>query len=296
MAKLSVVISAYNEEKMLPDCLKSVKWADEIIVVDNNSTDKTAQIAKKYTKKVFHRPNNPMLNVNKNFGFTKATGDWILSLDADERVTDELHKELLDLNRLKADVNGFCMPRKNMIFGKWIKYTGWYPDHQMRLFRKGKGKFPEKHVHEMIKVDGETKHLKGHLFHYNYGSIDEFLRKMSQIYTSNEAENLIKEGYKINTLDAIRMPFNEFISRYFVRKGYKDGLHGLVLSLLMAFYHLVVFAKVWEKQRFIEKQVSLHMFEKEFSKIKKDTDYWIKRAKMQNEKNIVKKILIKLMS
>jgi len=193
---LSVVISVYNGEKVLEDCLKSVAFAQEIIVVENSSTDKTAEIASKYTDKIFTRVNNPMLNINKNFGFSKATGNWILCLDADERITPELEAEI---KRLNLDSNGksdgYWIPRKNIIFGKWIEHTGWYPDYQLRLFRKSKGKFPEKHVHEMIKVEGETGYLKGDLLHYNYVTISQFLSKLN-IYVANEAEQLIAGGYK----------------------------------------------------------------------------------------------------
>ena len=144
--KLSVVISAYNEERMIEDCLKSARFADEIILVDNQSTDKTTEIAKRYTNKIFFRTNNPlMLNLNKNFGFTKATGDWILSLDADERVSKELKEEINNIihqsSAISHQQSGYLIPRKNIIFGKWIQHGLWYPDDQLRLLRKGKGKF-----------------------------------------------------------------------------------------------------------------------------------------------------------
>src|SRR3990167_405928 len=159
--KISVVISAFNEEDKIEDCLASAKLiADEIIFVDNTSNDKTVVIAKKYTTKIFIRPNDPvMINRNKNFGFTKVTGDWILSLDADERLTPELIREI----RSKISVNqfsGYEIPRKNIIFGKWIKHSIWWPDYNLRLFRKGKGKFPLAHVHEKLEVRGSVGQLQ----------------------------------------------------------------------------------------------------------------------------------------
>ena len=193
MATISVVISAFNEEEKIKDCLESVKdLADEIVFVDNESSDKTIEIAKKYTNKIFSRPNNPMLNVNKNFGFTKASGDWILSLDADERVTPELNKEIKDIFRGrhpgersdsriskgfwtsqndKSNIDGYWIPRKNIIFGKWIQHSIWWPDYQLRLFKREKGKFPEKHVHEYISVDGEAAKMKEPMVHENYKTI-----------------------------------------------------------------------------------------------------------------------------
>src|SRR3989344_3816517 len=144
MSKLSVVISAFNEERKIADCLSSVKFADEIILIDNTSTDKTQEVSKKFTSKIFIRPNNPMLNVNKNFGFAKTTGDWILSLDADEEVSKELADEIKTLIKKNPKENGFWIPRKNFTFGKWTEHAGWYPDHQLRLFRKDKGEFLDK--------------------------------------------------------------------------------------------------------------------------------------------------------
>lgn len=293
MATVSVVISAYNNQDKIRNCLESVKWAEEIIVVDNSSTDNTLNIAKEYTDKIFTRVNNPMLNVNKNFGFTKATGDWILSLDSDERVTPELAKEIKSIvSSQQLEVNGFWIPRKNIIFGKLIRHSGWYPDYQMRFFKKGKGKFPELHVHEMIKVTGTTGKLEEHIKHLNYENITQFLNKLINIYTPNEAQVLIKKGYKFDWTDSLKMPSKEFINRFFAQSGYKDGLHGLVLALLMAFYHLVVFVKIWEKQDF--KEVNQNNFlskvEGEIVKIKRELNYWLLTAKIEDNKNHITKL------
>lgn len=295
--KISVVISAYNEEKKIEECLHSVAWADEIILIDNTSSDKTVQIAKKYTSKVFIRPNNLMLNVNKNYGFSKATGEWILSLDADERVTEELKKEiLLAIAEDHAGILGYWIPRRNIIFRKWMQYAGWYPDYQLRLFKNGKGKFEEKHVHEMVKIDGDSKHLTGDLLHYNYETITQFLYKHITIYAPNEADQLMKNGYTFVWHDAIRFPLKEFLSRFFAREGYKAGFHGLMLSLLMAFYHLVIFARIWELQGFKEVHTDtiLEKTEKEFTNAQKELQYWFLKEKIKNVQNPFKKILLKL--
>lgn len=147
--KISVCLATFNEEKNLKACLESVKWADEIVIVDGTSTDKTVAIAKKYGAKVIIRENPLMFHINKQKAFEAATGDWILYLDADERVSPELKKEILSVVNQK-DFNGFWMPRKNIIFGKWIRHTGWWPDQQLRLFRRGKGKLACQSVHEQI--------------------------------------------------------------------------------------------------------------------------------------------------
>jgi len=302
MANLSVVISAYNEEKKIEDCLKSVSFADEIIFVDSSSTDQTVGISKKYASRIFTRPNNPMLNVNKNFGFSKAKNDWILSLDADERITSELANEIKEkignwkLEIGNSDVVGFWIPRKNIIFNKWIKHAGWYPDYQLRLFKKGKGRFIEEHVHEMIEVEGETERLANPIVHYNYDTIFQFLQKLTNVYGPNEAEQMLKKGYKFAWQDAIRMPLKEFLSRFFAREGYKDGFHGLMLSMLMAFYHFVVFALIWEKRGFekIEDKNMLEKTELEFKRIHKDLLFWIRKEKIKQIKNPIKKSAYKL--
>lgn len=247
--KISVVISAYNEESMIDECLKSVKdVADEIIFINNTSQDRTIEIAKKYTKKIYKRENDPvMLNKNKNFGFTKATGDWILSLDADERLTAELSEEIR--NKISENqYTAFEIPRKNIIFGKWIQNSIWWPDYNLRLFRRGKGKFPEKHVHEKIEVNGEVSKLDNPMIHLNYQTVSQFINKLNKTYTESETENFIKSSKSLNWFDAIRWPVNDFLKTFFLQKGYKDGLHGLVLSLFQAFYSLVFFAKVWERK------------------------------------------------
>lgn len=295
---LSVVISVFNGEKELGECLKSVSFADEIIVINNSSIDKTEEIARKYTDKVFTRPNNPMLNVNKNFGFSKTTGEWILCLDADERVTPELAQEIKStIKQLdNGAIDGFWIPRKNIIFGKWIEHAGWYPDHQLRLFKRGRGKFEEKHIHEMIKVTGETDYLKNNLFHYNYATIAQFLSKLN-VYIVNEAEQLLNNGYKFEWQDSIRFPVKEFLSRFFAREGYKDGFHGLMLSFLMSFYHLLIVAVVWEKQGFekikidnIEEEIK-----KEFINSYKDLLFWINNEKLKSIKNPLKKAAYKML-
>lgn len=267
---LSVVFSVRNEEKFFEEALRSVKGlADEIIVVDNESTDKTAQIAKKYTKSIYEHKNTPnSLNTTKNYGFSKTTGDWILSLDGDEIVPKELADEIRliistsgtgSLRNFRqptgvsqTSINGYWIPRKNIVFGRWIQHGIWYPDKQLRLFRRGSGKFPEKHNHEYLEVAGEVSELHNHLIHQNYQTIVQFVDKMNHIYTDNEAEVLLASGKKLEWIDAIRMPASDFILNFFRRQSYKDGLHGLTLSLLQAFYSLLVFAKAWEKQGFWE--------------------------------------------
>ncbi len=296
MKKLSVVISAYNEQEKIEECLKSVSFAEEIIVVNNSSTDKTEEIALKYTKKVFNHSNNPKeIDIQKNFGFGKATGDWILSLDADERIDGDLAEEIKKTINKNEEVNGYWIPRKNIIFGKWIEHTGWYPDNQLRLFKKGKGKYQSEHVHEHLKIDGKTGVLSNHILHKNYENITQFIQKML-IYVPNEANEFLKRGYKFSYTDAIRFPLNEFLNRFFAREGYKDGFYGLILSLLMAFYHFLIFVYIWEENNYaqVEGEDFIRNIKIEFGKVYKDISYWFLSIKIKTTKNYSKKMLLKL--
>ncbi|OGD83506.1 hypothetical protein A2165_02710 [Candidatus Curtissbacteria bacterium RBG_13_40_7] len=296
MRKISVVISGYNEEKMIEGCLKSVKnLVSEIIFVDNTSSDKTVQIVKKYTDKIFIRPNDPvMLNRNKNFGFTKATGNWILSLDADERITPSLSAEIR--KSISTDqYRGYEIPRKNIIFGKWVKHSIWWPDYNLRLFLRNRGKFAEKHVHEKIEVKGRVGRLANPMIHYNYQTVSQFIKKLDTTYTESETENFLRQKKSLNWYDAIRWPVADFVKTFFFEKGYKDGLHGLVLSMFQAFYALVFFAKVWErKEKFADLTPDNFLSEiiKEFSKAAKDVRYWIYEVLIGN--NPGKKIYYKI--
>jgi glycosyltransferase involved in cell wall biosynthesis len=297
MAKLSIVISAFNEQKKIRACLESAKFADEIIFVDNSSTDKTAKIAGEYTKKVYIQKNDPAkIDLQKNFGISKATGDWILVLDADEIISPELAKEIqtICLSEEKQ-VNGYWVPRKNIIFGKSMEHSGWYPDYHLRFFKKGKGKYDKEHYHEPITVTGETKKLTEHLVHYNFENVGQFLYKHLQVYAPNEAEELLRRGYVFSYNDAIRIPLEEFLSRYFARGGYKDGFHGLMLSILMAVYHFVIFAYLWEKKKFIdEEQRSIKELDNELTQAGKKINYWFAKQKIDEEKVMLKKFGLKI--
>lgn len=299
MSSLSVVISAKNEEVKIKRTLQAISWADEIILVDSDSSDATASIAKKFTKKIFRRANNSMLNINKNFGFTKATGDWILCLDADEVVTEELAQEIKEILQTlnpkpQTPIIGYWIPRKNIIFGKWIQHGLWWPDKQLRLFKRGLGRFPEKHVHEYLTVDGPTDSLINPMLHYNYETVSQYLGKMDMLYTENEVANLLQSGYQLDWHDAVRFPVSDFLKVYFAQEGYKDGLHGLVLALLQACYSLVVFAKLWEKKEFRQEEISASSFDDELSFNSKQLGYWMVTKKISQTANPFKKLLYRL--
>lgn len=298
METLTVVVSVRNEEKKLERCLESTtRLADEIIVVDNESNDKTVSTAKKFTSNIFHKKNNPMLNVNKNFGFTKATSDWILSLDADEEIPGVLGSEIKEkiLKGSSGAIVGYWIPRKNIIFGKWITHGLWWPDKQLRLFRRGSGMFPERHVHEYLEVAGQSGNLETPFIHYNYDTISQFIQKMDAIYTQSEVQKLIDTNYQLAWYDAIRFPVSDFVKIYFAQGCYKDGLHGLVLSLLQSFYSFIVFAKLWESQKFKDIDIPLDAISKELKRSKQDVSYWLRTVKLQNERSVIRKIWYRIL-
>jgi glycosyltransferase involved in cell wall biosynthesis len=292
MKKISAVISAYNEEKKIKNCLESITWADEIVVVDNSSTDSTGEIAKKMGAVVVTQPNDPLLiDLQKNTGIKKAKNDWVLLVDADEVVTDELRVEIKSLLEKDDLKNGYFIPRKNIIFGREMEHSGWYPDHQLRLFRKDKAEFKSGNVHEHVSVDGEVGYLNEHIKHQNYESIDQFVQRNMMVYARIQAESLMKDDYILKPSDLLELPAKEFFSRYFSRKGYRDGLHGLFLSLLMAASTLVVLAYVWEKkgfERIGEKEVSKYLGSS-LENIYKDAKYWVLTSKIDESRNPVEK-------
>jgi (heptosyl)LPS beta-1,4-glucosyltransferase len=291
---LTVVISAYNEEKTLERCLLSVRQlADEIIVVDNTSVDKTVSIAKKFTKSVYTKPNQLMLNSNKNFGFEKAQSDWILNLDADEVVPEKLAEEIKHIISSNPKENGFWIKRKNFSFGKWIQYGLWWPDKQIRLFRRGLARFPCVHIHEYIQVEGNVGELVEPYIHYNYESIHQYLLKIDRA-SSSEAITLTENNYQLAWYDAIRFPVSDFIKIYFAQSGYKDGLHGLVLAFFQSFYSFCTFAKLWEMKKFEEKDIQLPAVTEELNIRGKEISYWTLTAALKDSHNVVRNIINKI--
>ena len=259
MQKLSVVINAQNVEKDLPQALASVKnIADEIVVVDQESTDTTAEIAKKFGAKVFTHQKVEYVELARNFAVSKAVSPWVLILDADEEVTQGLSLRIKKiLENPKADY--YRIPRKNLIFGKWMKHSRWWPDFQIRLFKKGSVSWNEI-IHAVPMTQGEGLEIEEKeelaIIHHNYDSVEEYLERMNR-YTSQHAILKVKEGYKFSWKDLVTKPSNEFLSRYFFGEGYKDGLHGLALSLLQAFSELSLYLKVWQKEKFTDENPKL---------------------------------------
>lgn len=240
MATISVVLATYNEEKNLPDCLESIKnLADEIAIVDGISQDKTVEIAKKYKAKVKIVKNLPNFHINKQKAIDAATKDWILQLDADERVTPKLASEIKSIVKSHmSSPNGYWIPRKNWFLGRFLMKGGQYPDYTLRLYRRGKGRLPQKDVHEQAIVEGEVGYLKNPLIHMADAEFSRYFRRW-QRYTSFIAKQLKEANVKrYNPIITVKylliLPLWWFLLTYIRHKGFMDSWQGFVFSFFSA--------------------------------------------------------------
>lgn len=250
--EISVVIITYNEEKRLETALKSVAGiASEIIVVDRFSEDETVKIARKYTDRVFKREWTNFAD-QKNFGNSKTRNTWILSLDADERISPELHEEIMQLKSGEPDCAAFSMPRQTFYLGRWIRHAGWYPDRKTRLFHRDKARWQGEYVHEALAVDGETRRLKGALHHFTYADIHDHLKRLN-IYSDLGAQKLYAQKKKCRWYHLAFLPFLIFLKSYLWRAGFLDGFAGLVISGLHGYSIFIRYAKLKEIWRRAEK-------------------------------------------
>lgn len=279
MNKLSVVINTLNEEKDLPKAIASIKKiADEIVVIDMESSDGTVKIAKSLGAKVFTHKKLLYVEPARNFGISKATGEWVLILDVDEVVPPSLAKKIREIIK-SSSADYYRIPRKNIIFGKWMEHTRWWPDYNIRLFKKGFVVWSEE-IHKVPVTTGIGADLADKeslaILHANYKDIDDYLEKMLR-YTKVQSEEVIASGYQFIWSDIVKKPLGEFLSRYFVGQGYKDGLHGLILSLLQSFSELILYVRIWAKEGGYEKEIPKKeirtLFIKSFNEIK----WWIRK-------------------
>ena len=241
--KLSTVIITYNEEQKLVECLESVSFSDEIIVVDSLSTDKTREIAEQVKAKVYTRPFDDFSS-QKNYAMERANGEWILSIDADERVTDALALEIKKVIQLENQYAGYYLTRQNFIFGGRMRYGASLTDFQLRLIRKGKGEFRGL-VHERIALQGLAGTLKGPLLHVTYQSLDEYFAKFNH-FSSLDARELQRQHKKSSWLGALVKPIIHFIYFYFFKLGFLDGRRGLMYQILSSLYVFVRDVKAME--------------------------------------------------
>jgi glycosyltransferase involved in cell wall biosynthesis len=245
--RLSAVVITLNEEQRIRACLESVAWADEIVVVDAESHDKTVQIAREFTDRVAVRP-WPGFAEQKNYALGLARGDWLLSLDADEEVSEELAREIAGVLAASTAADGYAVPRRNVFLGQWIRHGGLFPDWQIRLFRRGRGRFVARDVHESVTIDGTVARLRGHLVHTSYRDVSDFLERADR-YATLAARELVRQGRRPRTHELVLRPFGRFARMYVLQAGFLDGRKGLLLAALYAYYVFMRTAKAWELTR-----------------------------------------------
>jgi glycosyltransferase involved in cell wall biosynthesis len=262
---ISVVLATHNEESNIKRCLEAVSgFADEIIIVDGNSSDETREIARKLNAQVIKTTNKSNFHINKQLAMDHAKGDLVLQLDADEVVDQKLsnfiketHSKILKRKSHRGEVVAWKIKRKNLFMGQFFKKTGQYPDPVIRLYVNGYAKLPQKDVHEQMLVDGQVYGAHGHLIHYANPSFGEYLRKWND-YTSFKANQLLKNKVEINFLNSIKyliwLPLKTFVSLFIRHKGFVDKIPGLVFSIMSGFYHGMAYLKLWGLKQGLNKK------------------------------------------
>lgn len=282
ISKLSVIIHTKNAAATIERTLQSLSFAQEIIIIDMESSDETRKIARQYTSKIFTVDDVGYADPARNFGISKAFGPWILVIDADEVVPQSLRDHLPKLIESET-VNCYYVPRKNIIFDKWIEKTGWWPDYQARLFRKGTVHW-EVGVHKQPILDGEVVHLPAKdeysLVHYNYDSISHFIQKLNT-YTSITAQEHVDADHEKSakdaqhtTIEAIRTFKAEFLRRLFAQDGLEDKTHGVALSFLQSMYQLTVVLKKWEVLGYPSDHTKQRQTILELREFARELEYW----------------------
>lgn len=240
-----MAVVTLNEEANIEACLESVSWADEIVILDSGSTDRTVEICRRYTDKVFTQDWTGYAS-QKNAAFDLAGRDWILSLDADERLTPALADEIREmLEHARPDLDGYYLPFKVYYKDKWLRHGGFYPEKHLRLFRRGRGRFGDRAVHEAIKVDGRIGTLKHHVEHYTYRSVSDYISRM-ETYSSLSAQEYFQAGRRIGPVGISGHALFTFAKMYLIKLGFLDGYEGFLMAGLYSVYTYVKYAKLRE--------------------------------------------------
>lgn len=280
MKHISVVINTKNSADTLDQALRSVSWSDDIIVVDMGSTDDTKKIAEKYTRHIFDFNDVGYVEPARNFAINKAKNDWVLVLDADEEVSKEFVNNLEKLTQDSVDV--YDIPRKNIMFGRWMQHAGSWPDYQRRLFKKNAVVWSDA-IHSIPKVTGTIKKLepveKLAIIHHHYQTIEQYIDRLNR-YTSVEAKQL--KGHVTSQAKILEQGFSELFSRYFKEQGYKDELHGLSVTFLQMFYQVTTQLKIWQHNKF---EKSADTITNIFPKIIMQMNYWYADYRVKTAKN-----------
>ena len=247
-APVSVVVITKNEEDNIGACLETAAWADEIIVVDDDSTDRTREIAARYTDKIFQRRMDNE-GRHRNWAYARASNNWVLSIDADERVTPELAEEIVSLIGGKPGFKAYTVPRRNHIGDYWLRWGGEYPASQLRLFLRDEFRYEEAEVHPRAFLDGDCGHLKGDLIHYSHRDIEDYVRSLES-HTTLEAKKWFAAKKKKPFWKAVWRGLDRcFYRRLLRKKSYKDGVYGITVAVFSGIYQLVSWVKCWEMER-----------------------------------------------
>jgi len=242
---VSAIVVCFNEEDRLEDCLKSVFWCDEIVVVDSFSTDGTPEIARRYATR-FEQREWTGYRDQKAYAHSLATQKWVLLIDSDERVTENLHKEMLQsMAADQGEFAAYAIPRLVYYLGRWWRRGGWYPDYDVRLFRRDRATWGGVDPHEKIIVDGKVRRLQHPLHHYSYRSIDDHINRINRFTTISSAE-LSKAGGRWRLSDALLRPAMRFFRSYILKRGFMEGFAGFYVALTAAVYVFLKYAKLWE--------------------------------------------------
>ncbi len=244
---ISVVIIAKNEAARINDCLASVAWAAERVVVDDGSSDETVALAQRMGARVLSRRMD-IEGRHRNWAYEQATQPWVLSLDADERVTPELAEEIRRLFAGTPPYDAYTMPRRNFIGTYWLRYGGWYPSAQLRLFQRGVFRYEEAEVHPRAICDRAWGNLRGDLVHYSYADISDFMAKLNN-QTTREAAKWHRTGRRMGLGVVLWRAADRFVRAYVFKQGYRDGFLGLMAALFGSWYQLLSYAKYWELQQ-----------------------------------------------
>ena len=241
---LSVVVLTKNEESRIARCLDSIKWADEIIVVDDESSDNTTEVVRRYTDRVFIRKMD-IEGRHRNWAYSQARNPWILSLDADELVTPELRDEIIAALKSDPRENGFTIPRRNYIGDYWVKHAGWYPSPQLKLFRKDKFRYEEVAVHPRAFMDDPCGRMNGDIIHYSYRNLEDFFSKLNR-QTTWEAQKWHGQGKPMRLGRFLWRTFDRFMRTYFTRQAFRDGFIGFAIAFNAGLYQFISYMKYRE--------------------------------------------------
>lgn len=245
---VSACVICFNEERNIARCLGSLTWADEIIVVDSGSTDRTVEIARSFTELVHHRSWTGYTD-QKNYAMAGARGEWIFSVDADEEASWELRREIERTLERNPPEDGFRIPRRSFYQGRWINHSGFYPDCQLRLFRRGRAKWVGRRVHERVEVEGAVGTLQNDLLHYPYGGIISGQLKTVDAFSSLLAEELRDRGVKFRLWLLVARPVFKFLEVYFLKRGFRDGIAGLIIAVTSAYAMFARYVKLREMEK-----------------------------------------------